>query len=179
MQTTPKTAERRSRLEAMLKAFVPRSRSWVVFLLVMVCYKIVLNRIATALTILAIYPADGSLPSGLPPLQAITPMLFISGLLLGPVFESLVIIGVIEGLRKLHLALALRVGIALFVICGLHSIPYFISGLLAAPLFLIDCGTYVYWRRVSFKCGAGMMIALHILYNAYSILHTASYRAVL
>ncbi len=145
----------------------------------MTCYKIVFNRIATDIMILGYYSKGlaGSLAAGLPPMRGITVMLFINGLLIGPVFESAIGIAVIEGLRRARCNVAVQVFASVSLMCVMHSIPYFLWGLLVAPLFLIDVGTYLYWRRLSFWTGVRMMIGVHALYNAYAILHTISYHA--
>ena len=119
----------------------------------------------------------GSLAAGLPPMRGVNVMLFVNALLIDPVFESAIGIAVIEGLRRLRCHVALQVFASVALMCVMHSIPYFLWGLLVAPLFLIDVGTYLYWRRLSFWTGVRMMIGVHALYNTYAILHTISHHA--
>lgn len=167
------------RVVKLLKHVLPRSRSKIAFLLVVTCYQIVFNRITTDIVGLGYYSKGlaGSLDAGLPPMRQINLMLFTGGLLIGPVFESAILIAAIEGLRKLHGNVAIQVFASVSLLCVMHSIPYFLWGLLVAPQFFIDAGTYFYWRRRSFWTGALMMIGVHALYNAFAVLHTMAYRA--
>lgn len=145
---------------AFFRHFLPRSHSQIVFLLVMTGYKVVFNRIGTDIMLLGYYwkEAGESVAAGLPPMKGITVGLFVSGLLMAPVFESAIGIAVIEGLRRAHCHVAFQVVASVGLMSVLHSMPYFLSGWLIAPLFLIDVGSYLYWRRVSFWTGVRMMI---------------------
>jgi hypothetical protein len=79
--------------------------------------------------------------------------------------ESFVIIGVIELLRRLGFRIAVQTFVSAVIICGLHAAEYTFLAFAVAPVFLIQAGTYIYWRRVSFWVGTQMIIALHVLYN--------------
>jgi len=90
----------------------------------------------------------------------------ISPLVVAPVLESFVVIGVIELLRRLNFNVSIQIVASALVSCLLHSISQPVEGLLVAPAFFIFAATYIYWRQVSFWIGTEMIILLHFLYNA-------------
>jgi hypothetical protein len=76
-------------------------------------------------------------------------------------------IGVMEGIRRLRLGTAVQVLTSTCVICLIHSLRYTLWGFVVAPSFLIDAGTFVYWRELeSFWVGSLMMFTLHVTFNA-------------
>jgi hypothetical protein len=92
----------------------------------------------------------------------------IVGLLVGPLFESLLLVGVIELLRRLKFGSALQIITSALLLCASHSISLPIWGVLAAPSFLIQSGSYVYWRRwrgASFWSAAAIVYILHFCIN--------------
>jgi hypothetical protein len=158
---------------------LPRSRSKTAFLLVMTCYQIALIRLLTDMIILgrSWTERSDSLTAGLRPMRDVNVMYFVSALLAAPVLESGMAIAIIEALRRLRCNVIFQVLVPVSVMCLVHSIPYFLSGLLMAPLFLINVVTYLYWRRLSFWAGVSMMVGVHALYNVCAVLHTLAFHA--
>lgn len=161
-----------------VQGLLPRSRSKGTFLVTMVCYAFTLYTIEYGLMkLLGLWPAAYHviLPR-MPWLPENIGFSVITALSIDPIVESVILISVIESLRKLRCSVALQVVIPLLLICVLHSMEYALWGLLVAPLFLIDIGTYLYWRRTSPWIGAQMMVILHIAYNAIGTLRVIGNR---
>ena len=87
-------------------------------------------------------------------------------LLISPVADSFVVIGLIELARRLRLNVAVQIAVAVSISCFLESPRQPVWGLLAAPIFLIPAGAYIYWRPVAFWIAAQTIILLHFFYNA-------------
>jgi hypothetical protein len=166
------------RLEDVAGNFLPRSRSKIIFLLVMTCYAFTLNTVATRLIrLIACWPMLARpIERGLPrlPPWANDFSYLIDALLIAPITESLIMIGVIECLRRLQFGVSMQLIASTGLICLIHSMRYLLWGVLAAPVFMIDAGTFIYWRRISFRTGTGMMIALHSLFNGIGALSFVS-----
>ena len=94
----------------------------------------------------------------------------IDTLLLAPILESFVVVGLIEVLRKVGAKPAIQVLVAATVMCALHSVQYGFFGFLVAPGFLIAGFTYVYWRHASIWIAGAMIIILHAAYNIIEFL---------
>jgi hypothetical protein len=153
-----------------LRIFLPRSNSKLIFIIAMSCYAIALTTIETRLIqLLRAWPtADKSIKQAVSPVgPGIDQFTLVDVLLLSPVGESLIMIAVMEGVRRIRLSTGVQVVSATCVICLTHSVRYTLWGFVVAPAFLIDAGTFVYWRRrESIWVGAWMMIVLHICFNA-------------
>jgi len=100
----------------------------------------------------------------------------IDPLLIAPIGESLILIGVIELLRRLKFNIAVQIIVSASLSCLLHSIQYPFWGVWVAPVFFIGAGAYIYWRRVSFWIGAEMTILLHFFSNAIPFIGTLAGR---
>ena len=87
-------------------------------------------------------------------------------LLISPVVDSFVVIGLIEVLRRLRFNVAVQIAVAVSISCFLEFPRRPFSGLLVAPVFLIGAGAYIYWRPVAFWIAARTIILLHFFYNA-------------
>jgi hypothetical protein len=61
---------------------------------------------------------------------------------------------------------AVQIAVAVSISCFLESPRQPVWGLLAAPIFLIHAGAYIYWRPVAFWIAAQTIILLHFFYNA-------------
>lgn len=84
--------------------------------------------------------------------------------------ESILLIGVIELLRRLRFGHIVQVVVSTLLICALHSAVVPIWGLLSIPPFLIGTAAYVYWRRHSFWTAALITVALHFCINLSAFL---------
>ena len=160
------------------RIFLPRSNSKVIFILAMSCYAIALTSIETHLVGLLRVAADKSIHRAVPPIgPPISEYKIIDLLLLSPAGESLIMIAVIEGVRRMRLSTGVQVVTATCVICLFHSLRYTLWGFVVAPAFLIDAGTFVYWRRrESIRIGALMMFVLHACFNAVAAVAVITHR---
>ncbi len=152
------------------RVFLPRSNSKVIFILAMSCYAITLTTVETRFVqLLRTWPAvDKSIEHVVSPIAPpINQSSIVDLLLLSPAGESLIMIGIIGFVRRIRLSTGIQVVVATCVICLLHSLRYTLWGFIVAPAFLIDAGTYVYWRRrESAWVGALMMFILHACFNS-------------
>jgi hypothetical protein len=92
-------------------------------------------------------------------------------LLVSPIVESLVIIAIIELMRRLKFRpiVGILVATALFAALHSHTIP--IWGLICIPSFFIQAVSYDYWRRTSFWAGLQTIVLIHALVNLPPVLY--------
>ena len=143
-------------------AFLPRSESKSVFVLVMVCYAL-----ATAAFVRTLAAAFGAPrpPEGLFVLHG-RPTARVSDLLLfAPIIESLILIGAIELSRLLHFPTWLQITVGAMVIGFLHSVLWRPWGFIVAPGFAIQGIAYVIWKRASWMTAFGIVACIHALLN--------------
>ena len=91
-------------------------------------------------------------------------------LLIAPIVESLVVIAIVELLRRLGFRASVQITVSVFVSCLLHSIQHLFWGFVVIPTFLLGVIGYIYWRRISFWSGLQVIIALHFCINAIAFL---------
>jgi hypothetical protein len=160
--------------------FLPRSQSKAVFLFVMTCYSWTLSTLtARLIRLLGFWPTTDPLAhvrqliraGGIDARTIALARLLVGPLLLAPVFESFVVIGVIELLRRLKFSIAVQITGSVSLSCFLHGLEHPVQWLLVAPLFLIGAAAYIYWRQISFWIGAQMIILLHFIHNSIVFLN--------
>lgn len=159
-------------------SLLPRGQSKKHFLVTILCYELTLYTIEVGLVKFALlWPTVSRvIRPGLPSMPSNSVFYIADAVLVAPVLESMIIIVVIEIVRWLRFSVTVQLAISLLVICFLHSMQYLFWGLLVAPLFFMDIGTYLYWRRASFWAGAQMLVILHAAYNAVSALTLISHQ---
>ena len=153
--------------------FLPRSNSRAVFLFTVTCYALSIGLVEGR-----IVKALGLWPQTIDPIRHVVRTVRLgaehspawTALLLAPVFESLLVIGLIELLRRIKCSIAAQIVAPALFICLLHSAFYIVWGFFAAPLFFIGAASYVYWRRTSFWTGMVMMILIHFFWNGVEFL---------
>jgi len=91
--------------------------------------------------------------------------LIVNPLIVGPVTESLLVIAIIELLRRFKFGGPVQVIVPTVLLACLHSTRYLFWGFWVAPVFLIGAVAYVRWRDVSFWTAAEMIILLHVIAN--------------
>lgn len=84
--------------------------------------------------------------------------------LLSPCVESLILIGAIEGARKLWVPKFFAILVGTAVLMGWHAIQSFVFAIVVAPLFLWSAAYYS-TREISRASAAFGVIFIHILYN--------------
>jgi hypothetical protein len=151
-------------------SFLPRSRSKVVFVLVMVSYTLsaatLLRAIATACGAERA-PLSALLKRGYPGLEVITLVL------LAPVIESLILIGMIELLRWLRSPVWLQLTLAASI-SAIAELPIS-KAVVIAPGWFIMAAAYLMWRRVSWKVGFAMIASIHALLNLSAAIWAIGY----
>jgi len=125
---------------------VPRSRSKVVFALVMGCYCIAVGSFMATWT----WVAGVSSPPRAFYLRGNASDV-IGALILAPLIESLILVGVFELVRRLRGPAWVQVVVSALFISELHVWPWWPHAIIVLPSFLIQAGSYLYWRRVSWK----------------------------
>jgi hypothetical protein len=96
--------------------------------------------------------------------------------LISPVLESLVIIAIIELLRRLKVSPSTGIFIATLLFSALHSVTIPIWGVICIPSFFIQSASYVHWRRISFWAGLQTIVLIHALSNLAPFLYTLEHR---
>jgi hypothetical protein len=157
-----------------LNVFLPRSASAFVFTVVVVCYDLVLTSLFGAIVDIWHFPLRP--PSfweshGDPTAHVINALLF------APLFESCILIGVVELLGWLRAPAVVQVFIAAVVVAVPHSYtwgwePY---AFIVTPSFAIQAASYLYWRAVSRKRGLVVVVSIHALHNLIPALSIIAY----
>lgn len=160
-------------------SFAPRSRAISVFLASMVLYELALEEIVRRLVIVGgFWPhvADASGRSARPVRLGPSDSSAIIALVIAPLIESLILAGLIELMRWLGRSNRTQVAIAVLVVCLLHSIRWWIQGVVVAPAFLIGALAFVYLRRRSFWIALAGTVLLHSAANFFPVLTVLSQR---
>ena len=147
-------------LPVRLGSFLPRSRSKIVFALVMGSYCIAVGSFMAAWTWVARLPRPpkafylrGDVPDVL-------------GLLIfGPVIESLMLVAIFELLRRVRTPDWGQVVVSAVFISALHFGPWWPHAFIVLPSFLIQSASYLYWRRTSWKEAFWVLVCVHALSN--------------
>jgi hypothetical protein len=151
------------------EGFLPKSRSKAIFIFAACCYTFTITTLEIRL-----FKVFGSWPKIIDPVRHVVrdvrlgaehSPIWIS-LLLSPVLESFLVIGIIELLRRTKFSIAVQIVGPALLVCGLHSAAHIIWGFIVAPLFFIGAASYVYWRPVSFWVGTQMIVLVHFFWNA-------------
>ena len=141
--------------------FCPRGDSKVVFVVAMACYAVAANYLLGT-----IFWATGApqAPGGTFTERGYPALDIVSGLLLAPVIESLVLIGMIELMLRLRVPLSVQVVVSAVVFALLHALEG-IGGLSVAPGWAIMAIAYLAWRQVSWRVGFVVVASIHALLN--------------
>lgn len=158
---------RRNSARSRLEQFLPRSDSRFVFVLVMTCYSATVTEIAAR--VIAFFGFWTVKVDNFQHTRPVRPGVdetnLIDLLFIAPILESLIIIAIIELLRRLKVSVAIQLVTAVLAISLLHGLQYPFVAFLVAPAFLIQAATYLYWRRRSFWIAAQTIVLLHFLCN--------------
>jgi hypothetical protein len=162
-------AKRRS-VPVRLKSFIPRTRSPVVFALVMACYSITLISLVGGLA----RAAHLRRPS--PPFYVRgNPVDIISLLVAAPLIESLILIGIIELLRRVRAPEAAQIFTAALFSAAMHAPQWWPHAIIVLPSFCIQAASYLYWRRTSWKTAYWVLVLIHSLTNLPAALSAFTY----
>jgi len=142
-----------------LTSFLPRSRSKVVFALVMSCYCIAISFfISTWASVAGLRPARPFYLRG-------DASDILSALVFAPLVESLIIVGVFELVRRVRAPNWIQVVTSALFISELHVWPWWPRAFIVLPAFLIQSTSYLYWRRSSWKQAYWVLVCIHSLNN--------------
>jgi hypothetical protein len=141
-------------------SFIPRTRSPVAFALVMACYCITLT------SFMGTWARVAHLRRPVPPFYLRgDPADVISLLVIAPLVESLLLVGVFESVRRFHAPKTVQVLTAALFLSGLHVRPWWPHAAIVLPSFCIQAASYLYWRRISWKTAFCVLAAIHALDN--------------
>jgi len=141
--------------------FVPRGQSKLVFVLAVTPYGFMLSMLIGAVArAFHLPPAPISYYAHFGPIGDL-----ISSLVFAPIFESFLLLGLIELARVLRGPHWAQVVAAASVIAILHCFPWRAHGLTIAPVFAIQAASYLYWRPTSRKAAYGVVAWMHLLHN--------------
>jgi hypothetical protein len=143
-----------------LTSFLPRTRSKAVFALVVSCYCVTLSYFISASARVA-------------HVQRPSRSFYLSGdtadvvylLLVGPLIESLILVGVFELVRRMHAPETAQVLTAALFVAAAHVWPWWPQAITVLPSFCIQAASYLYWRRSSPKVAFGVLASIHALNN--------------
>jgi len=158
-------------------AFLPRTRSKAVFVLVMACYCITVTHFISTWRRAAhvhspppsfYWPASDPLGN------------VISALLIAPFFESLLLIGIFELACRARAPEWAQVVAAALVVSLTHVWPWWPHAVIVLPAFCIQAAAYLYWRRLSWKLAYWLVVLIHVFTNlipAISLIGVATRKA--
>ena len=143
-----------------LTSFLPRSRSKVVFALVMGCYCIAVGSFMSTWTWASGLPTR---PRAFYPRGDVPDVLGL--LIFSPLIESLIVVGVFELFRRVRAPDWAQVVSSALFISVLHFWPWWPHAFIVLPSFLIQAASYLYWRRASWKEAFWVLVCIHALNN--------------
>jgi hypothetical protein len=168
--TMPETQPTKPMVPIRLSSFLPRSRSKVVFALVMGCYCIVVG------SFMATWTWAARLPRPPRAFYLIGDAPDVLGLLIfGPLIESLMLVGVFELVRRLRAPDWAQVFTSALFISELHVWPWWPHALIVLPSFLIQSASYFYWRRASWKEAFWVLVYIHSINNVIPALNAVGH----
>ena len=143
-------------------SFLPRSRSKVVFILVMASYSLAAGSLVGAIVVALgaqRVPPGVFLRRGYPMLE------IVSLILIAPVVESLLLIGIIELLRWVRSPSWFQIVCSATVFTILHVPTSISNAFVVAPACFIMAAAYLVWRRESWTTGFAVIMSIHFLLN--------------
>jgi hypothetical protein len=152
-----------------LSSFIPRSRSKVVFALVMACYSVTLGYFVSTWA----YVAHVRSPPRAFYLRSTGITHIVSLLIFAPLIESLILVAVFELVRRARAPAVAQVFIAALFISETHVWPWWPHAVIVLPGFCIQAASYLYWReRAPWKEAFWVLVSIHALSNVIPALNT-------
>jgi hypothetical protein len=150
------------------RCFLPRSESKWVFVLVMVAYNQALQLILHL--ILSPFVGPGS---SIYPLHGWGDVLghLAGALVWAPLWQTLLLIAIIEGLRALQFPPLLQVLISAPLVAATDGLHWWPHAVYSFPGFFLFAVSYLYWRPTSWRKAAAVAIAIHALFNVTADFH--------
>jgi len=146
-------------------SFVPRSNSKVILAAVIACYTWTL----TSITRLLVYLCAKPPPTGRQTTHTAGQWIvhFFGGIVVAPLLESLILIGLVELLRLLKCPKSAQIIFPALVMGLLHSSSWGLRSVIAAPAFGVWAAAYLYCKDISLgvRAGYAIIVAAHLLHN--------------
>ena len=159
-ETAAPAKKRNTRIQ--FSSFLPRSRSKVVFALVMASYSWALSSIIVYWRYIAGVENPG--PTFYGAAEDAIGEIFVS-LVFAPILETLILVGVFELVRRAGANQFFQILLAAVVVSLTHLAPWWPHAVIVLPHFCIDAGSYLYWRRTSRKTAYWVVVLIHALSN--------------
>ena len=161
------------RVRAIAESFLPRGDSKVVFALVTAAYSAVCSQFLSAF--LRAFVSENI--SRVSPFAIRHPLFHVCELLIiAPLVESLIVVGIITLMRKLGAPALVQVLTTAWLISATHFRPTLLHGVVVFPAFCIMAASYIYWRKkAGWKCGYLVIVVTHLLLNVTPALPYAGY----
>jgi hypothetical protein len=100
----------------------------------------------------------------------------VSLLVIAPLLESLILVGVFELLRRARAPAFVQVLIAALFISEMHVWPWWPHAVIVLPGFCIQTASYLYWReRGPWKDAFWVLVSIHALSNLPAALDAFGY----
>ncbi|MDQ2868047.1 MAG: hypothetical protein M3R59_06500 [Verrucomicrobiota bacterium] len=96
-----------------------------------------------------------------------------SDLVIAPIFESFILIGMFELVRRIGGSAWTQIILSAAFISELHVFPWWPHAVIVLPAFLIQTGSYAYWRRTGWKRAYWVLVSIHALNNLIPALSAA------
>ena len=155
-----------------LRSFIPRSRSKVVFALVMACYSVALAHFVSAWA----YVSHLRSPPRAFYLRSTGISHVVDLLVFAPLIESLILVAVFELVRRARAPAIAQVFVAALFISETHVWPWWPHAVVVLPGFCIQAASYLYWRqRAPWKEAFWVLVSIHVLSNVIPALNTFGY----
>jgi hypothetical protein len=142
--------------------FLPQSGSAFVFIVVMAGYSSLATALISAIVYLLHY---GPSPPSVWELRGQPVWGAVNGVVFAPLFESCILVGMIELLRWLKSPRWLQVFGAAAVLAGPHSLRWAPHAFVCLPDFSLQAASYLYWRPNSRTKGFAVVSCLHAIHN--------------
>lgn len=158
-----------------LKGFVPRSESRTIYVFTMACYSIAITTLGARLADSLGFLVHAS-PTALLNAERIEALPWwhhaVVDLVISPVLESLVLIAIIELIRRLKFSVTTGIVVSTLFFSLLHSATIPVWGIVCIPAFFIQSASYVYWRHISFWAGFQTIVFIHFCSNVPPFLYS-------
>lgn len=96
-------------------------------------------------------------------------------LVFAPVFETFILIAIVELLRRFHAPVTIQALTAALFVSELHSWGWWAHGFIVFPAFCIDAAAYLHWRRKSWRIGYVVVVFIHALSNIMPAISALGY----
>lgn len=142
--------------------FLPQGGSGFVFVVAMAGYSSIATTLLSAIVYLLRY---GPSPPSVWEIHGQPFLAALSGVVFAPLFETCILVGVIELLRWMRSPTWLQVFGAAAVLAGPHSLRWAPHAFVSMPDFSLQAASYIYWRPRSPKKAFTIASCIHALHN--------------